>query len=126
MLVVAALFAVVLLAAWQRDSDTCTDSVKDVLFAIRDDESAIEDATDRVEEECEGSGRLVDAGGVLFQHGHPEAAARILREAVDREPESFSAWAGLAAVLRDGGDADEAAGAAARARSLNSYYAVRD
>ena len=120
-LVVAAVCSVLVLAAWQRDSDSCDDAVKDVLFAIRDRDARIDAFTERVGDECEGSGRLIDSGGVLFQHGYTDQAAATLREAVEREPDSFSAWAGLAAVLRDE-DPEAAAEAAGRARSLNRYY----
>ena len=41
--------------------------------------------------------------------------------AVDREPESFSAWAGLASVLARSDPAGSAS-AAARAKRLNRYY----
>ena len=119
-LVVTAVLAVLLLASWQRDSDTCADAVEDILFAIRD-RADVDSAAARVKDECEGSGRLVDAGAVLFQEGHPRQAEDVLREAVEREPESFSAWAGLASVLADG-DPAASAEAATRAKELNPFY----
>ena len=122
-MVVAALAMALLLVSWQRDSEACTDSVKDVLFALRDDVPGPElDATlAAVEDDCEGSAQLIDTGGVLLQQGEPQRAARSFREAADREPESFSAWAGLALALgRD--DPDGAAEAARRARALNRFY----
>ena len=45
----------------------------------------------------------------------------MLREAVEREPDSFSAWAGLASVLAES-DPAGSSDAAARARELNSFY----
>ena len=122
-MVVAALSLVVLLAAWQRSSDACTDSVKGVLFALRDDAppDLLNAAVDAVEDDCEGSSRLVDTGGVLFQEDERAQAAGILRTAARREPDNFSAWAGLAAVLRED-DPAGAASAAERARELNRFY----
>ena len=123
LMALAAVAMVLLLVSWQRDSEGCTDSVKDVLFALRDDAPQRElDATiEAVEDDCEGRAQRIDTGGVLLQQGEPERAARTFREAADREPESFSAWAGLAlALARD--DPDGAAEAARRARALNRYY----
>jgi hypothetical protein len=122
-LVAAALAAALVLFALERSEAGCTDSVKGMFFALKDGAPAGElDATiDSIEDDCDGSSRLVDSAGVLFQEGHPERAARLLREAVEREPESFSAWAGLASVLARG-DAAGSALAAARAKRLNRYY----
>jgi len=122
-LVVAAVAAAAVLIAFQRSEDACTDSVKSLFFALKNHEpgARLDETIGAVEDDCPGSARLVDAGGVLYQQHEPERAARVLREAVDREPDSFSAWAGLAAVLA--GSAPAAAdAAAARARSLNPYY----
>ena len=122
-LVAVAVAAVIVLVALDRAEAGCTDSVKGMFFALKDRAPAGElDATiDSIEDDCDGSSRLVDSAGVLFQQGHPERAARLLREAVDREPESFSAWAGLASVLARSDPAGSAA-AAARAERLNRYY----
>jgi hypothetical protein len=122
-LVAVALAAAALLVGWQRSEDSCTDSVKAMFFALRDDApaAALDATVDAIEDDCEGSSRLVDSAGVLFQEGDPDRAARLLREAVDREPDSFSAWAGLASVLARG-DTDESAAAAARAKRLNPFY----
>lgn len=122
-LVAAALAAALLLSAWERSEASCTGSVKGMLFALKDRAPAGElDATiDAIEDDCDGSSRLVDSAGVLYEQGHPERAVRLLREAVEREPESFSAWAGLASVLARS-DAAGAASAAARAKRLNRYY----
>jgi hypothetical protein len=122
-LFVTALAAVVVIAGFERSEDRCTDSVKSMFVALRDAAAATRlDATiDDVETDCDGSARLVDSAGVLFQEGHADRAAMLLREAVDREPESFSAWAGLAAVLARE-DPAAAADAAARAKQLNRYY----
>jgi hypothetical protein len=122
-LVAAAVAAALLLIGWERSEASCTESVKSMFFALRDRDPAAElDATiDSIEDDCEGSSRLIDSAGVLFQEGHPARAARLLREAVDREPESFGAWAGLASVLRRS-DPAGSAGAAARAKELNRYY----
>ena len=122
-LVLAALGAILVLAGWQRSEDACTDSVKAMFFALRDDapDARLDETIDSIEADCDGTSRLVDAGAVLFQQDEPERAARVLRTAVDREPDSFSAWAGLAAVLRRA-DPGAAADAAARARALNRFY----
>jgi hypothetical protein len=122
-LVAAAVFAAVVLVTWQRSEDDCTDSVKEMFFALKDrvPEPQLDPTVARVEADCPGSSRLVDAGAVLFREGHPRQAADLLREAVEREPDSFSAWAGLASVLAD----DDPAGsseAAARAEELNPFY----
>jgi hypothetical protein len=122
-LVVAAVSAATVLVALQRSEDGCTDSVKAMFFALRDrvPDAQLDPTVADVEADCPGSARLVDSGAVLFQEGHAEQAADLLREAVEREPESFSAWAGLASVLA--GSAPAAASeAAARARELNSFY----
>jgi predicted Zn-dependent protease len=122
-LVAAAVAAVLLLVAWDRAEAGCTDSVKSMLFALRDRAPAGElDATlDAIEGDCDGSSRLVDAAGVLFQEGHPDRAARLLRTAVRREPDNFSAWAGLASALARS-DRAGSASAAARAKRLNPDY----
>ena len=121
--VVAAIAAAVVLVSLQRSEDACTDAVKGMFFALRDDapEAALDATIDGIEDDCPGSGRLVDAGAVLFEQGHADRAAGVLRVAVEREPESFSAWAGLASVLAS---TDRAASeeAAARAAGLNPFY----
>ena len=122
-LIVAAVAAGVVLIAFQRSEDSCTDSVKALFFALKNDEQGaqLDKTIGSVEDDCPGSARLVDAGGVLYQQREPARAARMLREAVDREPDSFSAWAGLAVVLAKS-DPAAADAAAARAHSLNPYY----
>jgi predicted Zn-dependent protease len=121
--VAAAVSAVVVLVAFQRSEDACTDSVKAMFFALKDQvpDAQLEPTVAAVEDDCPGSGRLVDAGAVLFQQGHPQEAEAVLREAVAREPESFSAWAGLASVLVKV-DPAASADAAARAEDLNPFY----
>ena len=122
-LVVAAVSAAIVLVAWQRSEDGCTDSVKAMFFALRDraPDSQLDPTVVRVKGDCPGSSRLVDAGAVLFREGHPRQAADVLREAVEREPDSFSAWAGLASVLADA-DPEGSSQAAARAKELNPLY----
>ena len=122
-LVAAACAASLLLLSWERSEAGCTESVKSMFFALKDRVPAAElDATiDSIEDDCDGSSRLIDSAGVLFQEGQPAEAERLLREAVEREPESFSAWAGLASVLARG-DRAGSAEAAARAKRLNPYY----
>jgi hypothetical protein len=122
-LVAVAVCAAIVLVAWQRSEDSCTDSVKGMFFALRDrvPDAQLNPTVADVEADCPGSARLVDSGAVLFQEGHPEQAADLLREAVEREPESFSAWAGLASVLADS-DPAAASDAAARAHELNPFY----
>ena len=122
-LVAAALAATVLLVAWERADAGCTESVKSMFFALRDEapQAQLEATVGAIEDDCAGSSRLVDSAGVLFQEGHPDEAERLLREAVDREPEGFSAWAGLASVLARR-DAAGSASAAARAKRLNPFY----
>ena len=122
-LVVAAFAAAVLLIGLQRAETGCTDSVKGMFFALRDEAptAELDETLDEIEDDCAGSSRLVDSAGVLFQEGHRERAVRLLREAVDREPENFSAWAGLASVLARSDPAGSAS-AAARAKDLNPYY----
>jgi hypothetical protein len=122
-LVVTALAAALLLFAWERADTGCTDSVKGMFFALRDDApvDALDATIDAIEDDCAGSSRLVESAGVLFQQGHPDHAVRLLREAVEREPESFSAWAGLASALALSDPAGSAS-AAARAKRLNPYY----
>lgn len=107
----------------QRSEERCTDSVKAMFVALRDrvPDPALNATVADVEDDCPGSSRLVDSGAVLFREGHPEQAADLLREAVDREPDSFSAWAGLASVLAKS-DPAESSEAAARAQGLNSFY----
>jgi hypothetical protein len=123
LVVVTAVCAAVVLVALERSEDRCTDSVKAMFVALRDrvPEPELDTTVADVEDDCPGSSRLVDSGAVLFQEGHPNQAAEVLREAVEREPESFSAWAGLASVLEASDPAGSAA-AAARARELNSFY----
>jgi hypothetical protein len=123
LVVATAVCAAAVLVASQRSEDRCTDSVKAMFVALRDrvPEPELDTTVAGVEDDCPGSSRLVDSGAVLFQEGHPEKAAGILREAVEREPDSFSAWAGLASVLEDS-DAAASSEAAARARELNSFY----
>ena len=122
-MVVAAVAAIVLLVAWQRDAETCQDSVEDLLFTLRDREpdSQIDAAVTTIAEECEGTSRLIGAGEVLLDQREPEHAATSFRIAADREPDNFSAWAGLALALqRD--DPAGAAEAAKRAQALNRFY----
>ena len=122
-LVLVALSAAVVLVAFQRSEDACTDSVKAMFFALRDrvPDAQLEPTIANVQDDCPGSGRLVDAGAVLFQQGHPQQAEEILWRAVEREPKSFSAWAGLASVLAKQNPA-KAAEAADHARELNPFY----
>ena len=122
-LVVVAVSAAVVLIAFQRSEDACTDSVKSMFFALRDrvPEAQLEPTVAAVEDECPGSGRLVDAGAVLFQQGHPQLAEDVLWRAVEREPKNFSAWAGLASVLAQANPA-KSAEAAAHAKQLNPFY----
>jgi hypothetical protein len=121
-LVVAALASIVVLVAFHRSEDGCTDSVKAMFFALKDraPDPALDATLDRVEDDCDGSGRLVDSGAVLLDEGRRAQAARLFDEAAEREPESFSAWAGLRLALDPGDPA--AAEAAARAAQLNPYY----
>ena len=123
LVVATAVCGIVVLVALQRSEDRCTDSVKAMFVALRDrvPEPELDATVAGVEDDCPGSSRLVDSGAVLFQQGHPEKAAAILREAAEREPDSFSAWAGLASVLEES-DPAAASEAAARARDLNSFY----
>ena len=122
-LVIAAVAAVIFFVASQRSEDQCTDAVKTLFFALRDDapEPQLDATVMQIEDDCGGSARLVDSGAALFQQGHPGPAADVLREAVEREPDNFSAWAGLASVLVRT-DPAGAAAAAARARELNPLY----
>ena len=123
LVVAAALCAAAVLVTLQRSEDGCTDSVKAMFVALRDrvPQPELDATVADVEDDCPGSSRLVDSGAVLFQEGHPEQAADLLRVAVAREPESFSAWAGLASVLHES-DPAAASEAAVRARALNSFY----
>jgi hypothetical protein len=123
LVVATAICAAAILVASQHSEDRCTDSVKAMFVALRDrvPETELDATVAGVEDDCPGSSRLVDSGAVLFGQGHPEKAAGILREAVEREPDSFSAWAGLASVLKES-DAAASSEAAARARELNSFY----
>jgi hypothetical protein len=120
---VAALSAAVVLVAFQRSEDECTGSVKTMFFALRDrvPEAQLEPTVAGVEDDCPDSGRLVDAGAVLFQEGHPQLAEVVLWKAVEREPKNFSAWAGLASVLVKA-DPAKSAEAAAHAKKLNPFY----
>ena len=122
-LVVAAVAAGFLLIGWERSETSCTESVKSMFFALRDRDPAAElDATiESIEDDCDGSSRLVDSAGVLFQEGQRDRAVRLLREAVDREPEAFDAWARLAMALARS-DRAGSADAAARAKRLNPRY----
>jgi hypothetical protein len=122
-LVLLAVSAAVVLVAFQRSEDACTDSVKAMFFALRDrvPDAQLDPTVAAVEDDCPGSGRLVDAGAVLFQQGHPEQAESVLWKAVEREPKSFSAWAGLASILAES-DPAKSAEAAGIARRLNPFY----
>ena len=122
-LVAAAVAAGIVLVTWQRSEDRCTDAVKAMLFALEDrvPEPRLDATVATVETDCPGSSRLVDTGGVLFREGHVRQATDVLREAVEREPDSFSAWAVLASALADA-DPAGSSGAAARAKSLNPFY----
>jgi hypothetical protein len=122
-LVAAAVAAVVVLFSLERSEDACTDSVKAMFFALKDraPAAALDQAVGSVEDDCDGSSRLVDAAAALSQEGHPGRAESLLREAIDREPDSFSAWAGLASVLA-GQDPAGSDAAAARAKRLNPFY----
>jgi tetratricopeptide (TPR) repeat protein len=123
LVVVTAVGAAVVLVALERSEESCTDSVKAMFVALRDrvPEPELDATVADVEDDCPGSSRLVDSGAVLFQEGRPEQAVDVLREAVEREPDSFSAWAGLASVLEDS-DPAASSEAAARARELNAFY----
>ena len=123
LLVLTAVCAAIVLIGLERSEQRCTDSVKSMFVALRDrvPEPALNETVADVEDDCPGSSRLVDSGAVLFREGHPEQAVDLLREAVEREPDSFSAWAGLASVLK-GSDPAESSEAAARAQDLNSFY----
>ncbi len=121
--VATAVCAAVVLVALERAEDGCTDSVKAMFVALRDrvPEPQLNVTVEDVEDDCAGSSRLVDSGAVLFREGYAEQAAGVLREAVEREPDSFSAWAGLASVLR-ASDPAASSEAAVRARELNAFY----
>ena len=88
-LVVVAVSAAIVLVAWQRSEDALHGLGQgDVLRAERPRSGAAARAqpSTRVEATVPGSSRLVDSGAVLFQEGHPQLAADVLREAVEREP----------------------------------------
>ena len=123
LLVLTAVCAAIVLIAMQRSEERCTDSVKAMFVALRDrvPDPALNATVVDVEDDCPGSSRLVDSGAVLFREGHPEQAVDLLREAVEREPDSFSAWAGLASVLAKSDPAGSSE-AAAQAQELNSFY----
>ena len=110
-------------AAVQREEDRCTDAVTEMFFALDDRASGsqLDATTAGIESRCDGSTRLIDAAGVLFERDEPERAAGLLREAVDREPDNFNGWASLASVLA-ASDPAGARRAADRARALNSQY----
>lgn len=122
-LVAAAAAAIVLLAGFQRSEDRCTDAVAALFVDARDRPGTpvIDARAGEVIGECHGSGRLVDSAAALLQVGDREAAERLAREAVRREPESFTAWAALAGVLRQA-DPAGAREAAERARELNPRW----
>ena len=122
-LVVAAVLAAGVLVGFQHSENTCTDSVKDMFFALRDrvPDAQLQPTIDAVVDDCPESGRLVDAGAVLFQQGHPQQAEEVLWRAVERESKNFSAWAGLASVLERDNPA-KSAEAAAHAKRLNPFY----
>lgn len=67
---------------------------------------------------CAGSGPLTRIAAGLRER-RPRAAARLARVAAAREPESYTAWAILAASAPSA----EAAAAARRARTLNPLSA---
>ena len=122
-LVVTAGLAVIVLVGWLRSEDNCTGAVMAMFFALRDraPEPQLAATVARIEDDCDGSSRLVDSGAVLFEQGHPRPAADLLREAVDREPDNFSAWSALASVLARSDPAGSAE-AAAHARRLNPRH----
>lgn len=65
-----------------------------------------------------GAEPYLQAAGIAGKSGDDRRAERYLRAALRREPESFVAWRGLAALLARR-DPEGARRAAARARALN-------
>ena len=122
-LIVAAAAAVFVLVSWQRDEDRCTDTVEALFVDLRDEapDERVDAGIERVEADCHGGLRLIGPAAALFQVGEAERAEAVAREAIRREPESFSAWAALASILR-GSDRAASRRAVERARELNPRY----
>lgn len=82
-------------------------------FKVRTDAEA-DRAAGRVEAACRGAALPASASSVLIRRGADDAARRLARVAVAREPENAAAWVAAGTVARR--DGDEAALAEARAR----------
>lgn len=125
--VLLALAAVVVVAfALVRGSDVrACDDARGAAFvaAIQDPPRAPADGgrtlASRVVDACRGSDGLVLSSQSLLRAGAIDAAERLAREALERDPDAFQAHNVLAAVLDARGRPEEAAGERARARDLN-------
>lgn len=122
-LVLIAAFAIAVLVSWQRDEDRCTDTISALFFDLRDERPGAElDAgVQRTIDDCHGGLRLIGPAAVLFEQGDSPRAETVIREAIRREPDSFSAWSALAAIVRES-DPAESRRAAARASELNPRH----
>ena len=112
-----------LLVSWQRDTDRCKTTGQTLFFELRDKAPA-DRITRRVEETmeyCHGGEALVGRAVIMSNEGEELHALTLAREAVKRDPESFSAWTGLAFVLRES-DPAQSRQARKRARELNPRY----
>jgi hypothetical protein len=73
----------------------------------------------RVQAECRGSHRLVQAADALITGGHVPEAIALTDVALRREPGNFEGWAVLARALETRGLSGPAQRARARAHRLN-------
>ena len=122
-LVAAALAASLMLVDWQREEERCTDDTKQLFFVLRDKAPAaqIDETLRSAIDNCQGGSRLVGPAVILFNNGERRRAELLIREVLEREPDSFSPWAGLAVIVRRS-DPAESRRAAERARELNPLY----
>jgi hypothetical protein len=110
---------VVVLSVRAVDHRACEDARRDLFGSLTG--KAQRDAGDikTIEERCRGTGALVATAGALRTAGDDAGARRLAREAVEREPESFSAQRALAVVAAGA----EARAAIRRAGELNPRWA---
>lgn len=120
LLALAAVGAIAVTLVLDLQQRACDEAIDEFFAAVDAGPAGVDSATARINADCE-PGRIVDVGFLLNDKREHSLAARVLREATAREPDNFSAWAGLARAL-SGSDPAGAREAAARARALNPRY----
>jgi hypothetical protein len=119
---VAAVAVAAALVAVESERRACDDASRAAFLASRGPLETLDPAVDRMIDRCPGSEPLTRISVGLVGFGRPMPATRLARAAVEREPESYAAWAVLAAA----GRGDGARAAQARARKLNPLAAPAD